>query len=675
MDEDMEQPVVDSAGGEVASVPLLLQLAQIEGDISGELDAETLAKLGAQVKEDYDRDLQSRDEWEKVAKDGLRALSQDYGSEAKDFPWPGASNVRYPLLIAAVQQFNARAYPAIIKGDEAVTVKVVGADKGMPQFGLDGQPVLQVQGMPVAMTPAGPAVMTPQGPQPLPDGVQPEPVWLREPGAKAKRAKRVADLMNATLFYRMDNWEGETDALVSQLAAIGVEFRKVWFDPMTGEHRSVFVPALNLVVNNEAKSLESAPQVTERLEGVFPHEIRRDQLIGLYRDVDFGLDEDKEPRLLLEQYCRFDLDRDGVPEPYIVTLDDKSGTVLRVIANFGPEDIRVTQDGAVGYIEPRCPYVKYEFMPHPEAKFYNIGLAHILHQYGEVINTLINQMIDGNTAATAGGGFIGSGLRIQGQGQSSSIRFRPGEYKTVPVSGAALRDGIYERTFPQINAVMFNLLDLILGAAKEMASIKDVLTGDASNNGQVGTTLALIEQGLQVFTAVYKRIYRGLRNEFAKLFANMGRYATEATQQDYVELLDDPAADFAKDFNAADQDIRPVSDPTAVTKQQKLARGQFILQTLQPLQLAGGDIREAMRRVYESADIEDVDKLLPQPQPNPAQEMAMQLDMAGKQADIEAKQAKARRDDAEAQATVVDSGLTVAQAQIGAMTAGYSDAA
>jgi len=118
-----------------------------------------------------------------------------------------------------------------------------------------------------------------------------------------------------------------------------------------------------------------------------------------------------------------------------------------------------------------------------------------------------------------------------------------------------------------------------------------------------------------------------------------------------------------------------VSDPTAVTKQQKLARGQFILQTLQPLQLAGGDIREAMRRVYESADIEDVDKLLPQPQPNPAQEMAMQLDMAGKQADIEAKQAKARRDDAEAQATVVDSGLTVAQAQIGAMTAGYSDAA
>jgi chaperonin GroES len=384
----------------------------------------------------------------------------DYGE--KDYPWKGASNVHYPLLTQAVMQFNARAYPAIVKGDAAVNVKVVGADSGLPVMGPDGQPVMQVQGLPVLMSPQGPIVLTPQGPAPLPEGAQPQPAWQREPGAKVRRANRVRDYMNFVLFYRMDNWEGETDTLLMQMPAIGCAFRKVWFD---GEkHNSRFVPALKLIVNNDAHSLMDAPQIAEEIDGVFPHQIKRGIKAGDYRPIHLD-PEEKDARTLIEAQCYCDLDEDGLEEPYIVTVDHKTREVLRIVPDFDETGIEFKDDGSVLAIERRTYYVKYEFLPHPEGKFYNIGLAHLLDQYGEVINTIVNQMIDANHAATAGGGFVASGLRIQGQGQSSTLSFRPGEYKTVPVQGGALRDGLVERTLPNLSPVMFQLLELIFRIA------------------------------------------------------------------------------------------------------------------------------------------------------------------------------------------------------------------
>lgn len=371
----------------------------------------------------------------------------------------------------------------------------------------------------------------------------------------------------------------------------------------------------------------------------------RDVRTGKYRaDVVFD-PEEKDPRLLIEAQCYYDMDDDGVDEPYIVTIDHKSRQLLRIVPDFGPEQVQMAERD-VAYIERRKFYVKYEFMPNPEGKFYNIGLAHLLHQYGGVINTLVNQMIDANTAAIAGGGFVASGLKLQGRGQSSSLRWRPGEYKTVQVSGDAIRNGLVERTFPQVNQVMFSLLDLILGAAKEIASIKDILTGEGNNNGQVGTTLALIEQGLQVFTAIYKRIYLGLKDEFRLLFDNVAAHANDNTQAEYIELLDDPAAVLAKDFNGRDMDIAPVSDPTSVTRLQKMARAQFLMSTVETLQAVGGDVREVLRRVYEAADVDDIDKILPPPPPpGPETEMAMQ----DAQATIRGKLAKAVKDETDAQ--------------------------
>lgn len=651
-----------------ATLQALMAFAEADGDISPMLTGEAISRLSEQVCEQYDRDKESRKEWQDVAEKALRDMAKcDYGS--KDYPWPNASNVHYPLLPYAVMQFNARAYPAIIKGDEAVSCKVIGADNGMPVIGPDGQPVMQVGGMPVVLTPQGPAVVMPGGLAPLPEGAQPEPAWQRPPGAKAKRAERVRDYMNFVLFYRMPEWEGETDTLLFQLPAIGCGFRKSWYD---GErHNARFVPALKLVVDNDAKSLDDAPQIAEEIDGVFPHQIKRDIATGKYRDIELD-PEEKDARLLVEAQCYADLDGDGMDEPYIVTVDHKSRKLLRVVPDFGPAQVKEA-NGAIAWIDRRKFYTKYEFLPHPEGKFYNIGLAHLLDQYGQVINTLINQMLDANHAATAGGGFVASGLRIQGQGQSSSLRWAPGEYKTVPVTGSALREGIVERTFPQASPIALQLLEMILGAARDIASIKDVLSGEASNNGQVGTTLALIEQGLQVFTAIYKRVYRGLKDEFTILFDNIGAHANDSMQAEYMALLDDPSADMQADFSAADMDIRPLSDPSSVTKIQKMARAQFLLTTAEQLAAVGGDVREVLRRVYEAADVEDIDKLLPDPGPQAA--MAQQMQMAAGEADIATKHAKAFRDQAEGEATLASIQRDDGAAAIDAIQQGMSVAA
>jgi chaperonin GroES len=331
---------------------------------------------------------------------------------------------------------------------------------------------------------------------------------------------------------------------------------------------------------------------------------------GHYREIELTQtgDDSEAPRMLLEQHRRIDLDGDGYEEPYIVTVDKQTSEVLRVEPAFSDYEY----DGEkITHIEKLTFYVKYEFWPHPKGKFYSMGLGHALAELGGVINTSINQMLDAGHAQIAGGGFISSGLRLQGSGQNSALMFRPREYKVVNASAGSIRDAIYERTFPNPSPIMMSLLQLILGAANDVAAIKDVTSGDASNNGQVGTTLALIEQGLQVFTAIYKRIHRGLRAEFQLIFKNLADYGDEKTVKDYLDVVDTPEADFAKDFGQKDMDIRPVSDPNMVTRLQKMAKAQFLMQT--GTNNPNVDQRELITRVFEAADVEDMEKIIPPP--------------------------------------------------------------
>lgn len=630
------------AEAEISSLEKLFRLANSQGDISGALDTSELAKIGIRVVEDYALDKRDRDEWETVVKEALESATQSTANKAKDYPWPGASNVKFPILTTAALQFNARAYPAIVKGDEAVAVKVVGKDAGRPAIGPDGQPVMQ-------------AVPGPDG-QPMP-----QPVWIVPPGAKSRRAKRVADYLNTTIFYRMEDWESDTDALLIQLPIVGCVFRKLW--TRDGMPYAATVSALRIIVPMGARSCDTAERLTEEQEDTACSVIAERQRSGFYRAVDLAWDAERPtPRMILEQHRLLDLDDDGVDEPYIVTVDYESQAVLRIEANFGPEDVLANDNGIVSIKRGKF-YVKYDFFPHPEGKFYGIGLGHLLKQMGGVIDTAINQLIDAGHAQTAGGGFVASGVRLQARGSGSTLRMRPGEYRVVDgISGTDLRQAMVERTLPNVSPVTFQVLDLILGAARDISGVKDVITGEASNNGQVGTTLALIEQGLQVFNAVYKRVYRSLKSEFTLLFENIGKHGGEMAAKDYADVLDDPEADFATDFRASDMDIRPVSDPSEVTRMQKMAKAQFIMGTLESLQGVGGDARAAMKRVYASADIEDLDELFPAPQPQAPDPIV--------EAEAGAKQARGMLDMAKAEQTVAETEAMKVQRNIDAMIQG-----
>jgi chaperonin GroES len=649
MDLDLVDPypgMMDEYG-EGPFIPLLPEaslavLSEATGDVSGYMRADEILALGMRVVEDYEKDKSDRDDWERVVTEALDSASQEAGGEAKAYPWPNCANIRYPMLTTAALQFNARAYPAIVKGDEAVSVKVVGRDQGKPSTGPDGQPLVQGPDGQVF-----PASMAAQAPPEVQQMLQ--PVWQVPPGGKAARAVRVSEYMNTVLFYRMYDWEADTDNLLINLPIVGCVFRKVWFDADKSEHRSAMVSALRIIVPEGARSCETTPRLTEEIPDVYPHEINEKIRSGFYREVVIPYDDETKAggRLLLEQHRLIDIDGDGIEEPYIVTVDKETGQVLRIEPNYAPEDVRYNEAGEPVSIAKGKFYIKYDFFPHPKGKFYGIGLGHLLKQVGHVVDTALNQLIDAGTAQTAGGGFIASGVRLQGR--QASLRFQPGEYKTVEgISGNDLRGAIVERTLPNVSPVTYQVLDLILGAARDISGVKDVVTGEASNTGQVGTTLALIEQGLMVYTACYKRVHRALKEEFTLLYKNIGRYGVEQSAQDYAEVMDDPQADFDADFGAKDMDIRPVSDPTSSTRMQRGAKAQALLGTVG---IPGANPQAILKRYYEALEMENPDELLMPPAgPDPlaeAKAAESQASAINKQADAEKKLAEKAQTEAE----------------------------
>lgn len=575
--------------------------AGLSGDISDHLTNDELQSIGAQVVDEWNTDKSSIQAWRDLATKALAEASQDDGSlsdadgSGKTFPWADASNIQYPLLTVAAQQFAARAYPAIVKGDEAVGVKVIGD------------------------TPEPP----PQNAPPQIQQAAQQAMATRQ--SKEARAKRVKTWLNYHIFYGMDDWEAGTDTMLNTIPIMGMGFKKVYFDP----HRGVcsdFVNALHLTVHKNTQSLERCPRVTQDYQ-LYPYEIKARVASGVYRDVEtleIQSDEDEQaPRTILEQHRLIDLDDDGIEEPYVVTVDEDSSQVLCIEAVYGPDDIaRSKKDDRVTHIRRWMPFIAFPFMPDPQGGFYALGFGQLLQPLTAVINTAINQLMDAGTAAAAGGGFIGSGLRLQGAGQTTTIRFQPGEFKTVNTPGAQLREAIWERTIPQPSPVLFQLLDLILGAAKDVAAIKDVLTGDAPSTAPVGTTLALIEQGLQQFSAIYKRVYRSEKAEFRAIYECQGKWGSP---EEYMAALDDPQADFAKDFSPRGDDIVPVSDPSVVTRAQAIAKAQVIQQTAKDFPQAINQA-EGLRRIFEAAGIDDYEALIIPPPTQPPPQMIADID-------------------------------------------------
>lgn len=622
--------IVPMDAGAGSGVGRLQKAQQAEvGDISGHLTEAEIAAIGADVVADWERDREANKEWRKKAENALDAAAQE-DAEEKTYPWVGAANVQYPLLTISGVQFNARAYPAIVKGDEAIKVKTFGRDRG---------------------------------------------------GRKAKRAERVKDFLNYQLFYVAKGWEDDTDAMLLKLPVVGQHFRKVWWDPLKRRPCVDSVSALRLTIPPDATSLEEAPRITHDYD-LYPHQIETLMRGGHFlraKDLVPDGDDTQASRLILEQHRMMDLDEDGLEEPYIVTVDHASAQVLRIEQAFDEEDISYADDGRdVLSIERWCPFVSYPFIPDPKGRAYAIGFGHLLKQVMAVIDTNINMLLDAGHAQVAGGGFISAEVRLQGAGQNAgALRFQPGEYKTVGSLAADIRNGIYERTFPAPSPVLFQLLGLLMEAARDIASVNDAITGDAARTAPVGTTLALIEQGQQVFNAIYKRVYRSLRQEFQKFTDLIRRYGDP---EEYAEFLDEedlaealgmmghnggppmeqdpqalagmiqqqPAPQitaeqlFKVDFAEDDLDIRPVSDPSAVTKMQSLAKDQFALSFLGKGIYA--DDRAVVRATLQDAGIEQAEDWIPEqpPQPDP-------VTLAGLQAKIGEMQARIAKLQADAQ--------------------------
>ena len=344
-----------------------------------------------------------------------------------------------------------------------------------------------------------------------------------------------------------------------------------------------------------------------------PHFIIFKHLTVVYAYVDVQMTDRDEnaAQEMLEAHVRLDLDEDGYDEPWILIIHKDTETVLSMKAGFWPDGVVRDEEGDVLYVRRHVEFVKYDFMPDPDGGFLGVGFGFLLRDHSDTINTMVNQLIDAGTDQITGGGFVGRQAGLH----SGTMEFAPGEWKMVNVMGGDLAQNIVPRPTAQPSEVMFNLLGLMIDAGKELASVRDVLTGEQQNaNVPASTTLAIIEQGLQVFSAIYKRVYRSLTKEF-KMVYDLNSAFLPAEQ--YQSFHDDEEAVVENDFNTKGYDICPVADPTVVTSAQRLGRSEYLNMFKGNPEI---DQRMLTKRQLEAAEIEDIDELMPDPTPEQIEE-------------------------------------------------------
>lgn len=571
---------------DVAPEPVLLKLLRWAdprqtNNIADEIPPTVLSSIGARVVEEYNLDNNSRDKWYKEAKTALDLALQR--AKPKTHPWDGASNVILPIITEAADQFAARAYPAIVDNGNVVKGKVYGDDNGRPRIDpTTGQPMMQLD----------------------PATGQPVPVFEVPPGEKQRRSDRVGEHMTWQLLEEQPEWEEDTDKLLHVLPIVGCHFRKTYFDPELGRNMSVGVSALNLVVDYWAKSTDTVPRATEELF-YYPYEIEEKRRSKLFLDVEFGqavdagLDRDKAHKFL-EQHRRWDLDEDGYAEPYIITVHEESQKVVRIVAGYDREGIRLvagSQD--IARVARVQMYTKYDFLPNKEGGFYGQGFGQLLKPLNEAANTTVNMMIDSAHLQTLGGGFIGKGLSVE----AGTMKMGLGQWKFVNAAGNDVRAAVVPLVHKGPSPVLFQLLGMMVESSKSISSVKDVLTGEVKAQSMSPTVfMSMVEQGLKVFTSIWKRVRRSLRSEFDKCYRLNRIYLEEQTSYQRGDLWKTVSrADYEKGSG-----VEPISDSNMVVDVQKMARASFLQQFLQD---PACDHIEILRRMFDAASIPDPDNL------------------------------------------------------------------
>lgn len=565
-----------------------------EGDfyrnLAEELSNSDLGVISNELLAEYDSCKSSRHDWEETYSKGLELLGFTY--KEKTEPFRGATGVTHPVLAEAATQFQAQAFNELLPAGGPVRTAVMGA----------------------------------------PDK------------EKSDQANRVKEFMNYYLTNVMEEYTPEFDQMLFYLPLAGSAFKKIYYDDALERAVSTFVPAENLIVPYEATNLETSPLIAQ-IVPMSANDLRKRQVAGFYLDIpvtpaqeetnDITQEIDKIQGVtpstinydctLLEFHVELDLpgfedtgeddEMTGIKLPYIVTISQDNGQILAIRRNYREDD---PMRNKIQY------FVHYKFLP--GLGFYGLGLIHTIGGLSRTATAALRQLIDAGTLSNLPAGFKARGLRIR----EDSEPLQPGEFRDVDAPGGAIRDSLMPLPFKGPDNTLFNLLGFVVGAAQRFATITDLKVGDGNQQAAVGTTVAMLEQGTRVMSAIHKRLHYAMRIEFKLLARVMADYLPQ--EYPYSVAGGDQSI-MAADFDDR-VDVVPVSNPNIFSQAQRIALAQSQLEmAMQAPQLHNQ--HEAFRRMYEALGVRDIDKILqapPEQEPvpkDPAQEHIDVLDNIG----------------------------------------------
>jgi hypothetical protein len=534
------------------------------------LPDDILEPVGNEMVQNFMDYKSSRKEWEQSYRTGLDLLGFKY--ENRTEPFQGASGATHPVLAEAVTQFQAQAYKELLPSDGPVRTQVIG--KKSPQV--------------------------------------------------EQQAQRVKDYMNYLIMDQIKEYESEFDSMLFHLPLAGSTFKKIYYDVPLGRAVSKFVPADELVVPYTATSLDDAEAVIHTVK-ISENELRKQQVSGFYRDVELGppgtpLNNDLEKKerelegtkktgknepiyTLLECHVNLDLegfedigeDKEptGIKLPYIVTVDEGSREVLAIRRNYAPEDIKKNK---IQY------FVHFKFLP--GLGFYGFGLIHMIGGLSRTATAALRQLLDAGTLANLPAGFKQRGVRVRDE--ASPIQ--PGEFKDVDAPGGNLRDAFFPLPYKEPSPTLLQLLGVVVQAGQRFAAIADMQVGDGNQGAAVGTTVALLERGSRVMSAIHKRCYAAMKNEFKLL----GKIVAQYLPPEYpYDVIGGERNIKQTDFDDR-VDVVPVADPNIFSMSQRitLAQTQLQIATSNP-QLH--NMYQIYRNMYNAIGVKDVDAVLPPP--------------------------------------------------------------
>jgi len=551
-----------------------------------------LSKLASDVIDSVKTDKESRSDWEKTYTDGLKYLGMKF-DETRSQPFAGASGVVHPILAESVTQFQAQAYKELLPAKGPVKTEIIGARS----------PELEMQ------------------------------------------ADRVSQFMNYYIMNIMQEYDPEMDMLLFYLPIAGSAFKKVYFDTAQSRAMSKFIAPEDLIVPYEASDLSSAERVTHVLN-MSRNEIKKQQLSGFYSDVElkggsvnvsrseveqeideiegvepsYKEDRDRvvyETHTILDIVGYEDLGEDGEPTglklPYIVTVDEQSSKVLSVRRNYVEGD---PLKNKINF------FVQYKFLP--GLGFYGLGLSHMIGGIAKSSTSILRQLIDAGTLANLPAGFKARGMRIRDEDSP----LQPGEFRDIDTTGASLRENLIPLPIKEPSNVLMQLLGLLVDSGKRFASIADTNVGDVNQAMPVGTTVALLERGTKVMSAIHKRLHYSQRIEFQLLAKVFSEYLPPSYP---YQSKNGPQEVMGTDFDGR-VDVIPVSDPNIFSQSQRITMAQELMQMVQSNPEIHGPqgIYEAYRRMYAALGVDDVDSLLmPPQQPQPPMPIDAGLENSG----------------------------------------------